>query len=175
MSLIKASYTVHRSKAYAGMLADTSLYNVDGTCCAGNFTLKVGVFVSVDEDEGVVNGHKVLSGVIEADKPIVGLVIMSHAYSPAGVYDEGSAVNVLTHGRAWALCQKDMVAADFAFGKQVFVGANGEIVKATAAEAIATPYTFTGEWLKSDDQYSDIVKVQLTQTQFVAPAAAPIP
>lgn len=167
MALIKASYTVNRSKAYAGQLADTSLYNVDGACAAAK-SVKVGVVVALDPTGKVVDGHKVVTDTISAEAPnLVGVAIMSHAYSPAGVYDEGSAINVLTNGRAWVLCAKDLPEANKEFNKQVFLTTSGTV----AATGIGTVYTTTGEWLKTDDENFDIIKIQVTQAQFQLPAS----
>ena len=167
MALIKASYTVNRSKAYAGLLADTSLYNVGGACAAAK-EIKVGVVVALDPTGKVVDGHKVVTDTISAETPnLVGVAIMSHAYSPAGVYDGGSAINVLTNGRAWVLCAKDLPEANKEFNKQVFLTTSGTV----AATGIGTVYTTTGEWLKTDDENFDIIKIQVTQAQFQLPAS----
>ena len=169
MALIQASYTVHRNKAYAGMIADTSLYNVDGTCCAGVDKLPVGIFVVLDKTLKVVDGHKVVTNVVdtaEANPQIIGATIMSHAYSPEGTYDEGSAVNVATHGRVWMLCDKTLTDADKALGASISINAKGEVVKAGTASALVTVHTSTGEWLKTDDTKYDLIKVQITQAQF---------
>lgn len=167
MALIKASYTVNRSKAYAGLLADTSLYNVDGACAAAK-EIKAGVVVALDPTGKVVDGHKVVTDTISAEAPnLVGVAIMSHAYSPEGVYDEGSAINVLTNGRAWVLCAKDLPEVNKEFNKQVFLTTSGTV----AATGIGTAYTTTGEWLKTDDENFDIIKIQVTQAQFQLPAS----
>ena len=169
MALIQASYTVHRNKACAGMIADTSLYNVDGTCCAGVDKLPVGIFVVLDKTLKVVDGHKVVTNVVDtaaANPQIIGATIMSHAYSPEGVYDEGSAVNVATHGRVWMLCDKALTDADKAWGASISINAKGEVVKAGTASALVTVHTSTGEWLKTDDANHDLIKVQITQAQF---------
>lgn len=174
MALIKASYTVHRAHAYAGMTpADTSLYNIDGTCCAGVANLKVGVIVALDSAQGVVDGHKVVTNVIDtaaANPNLIGATMMSHAYSPEGFYDEGSAVNVLTHGRAWVLCNKDLSDDNKLFNKQVSVNADGVVANAGSG-VVGTVYTTTGEWYKTDDPNYDIIKIQITQAQFQLPAA----
>ncbi|UGV21797.1 hypothetical protein [Phage vB_EcoM-p111] len=167
MALIKASYTVHRAKAYAGQIADTSLYNVDGACAAAK-SVKAGVVVALDPTGKVVDGHKVVTDTISAGAPnLVGVAIMSHAYSPEGVYDEGSAINVLTNGRAWVLCAKDLPEVNKEFNKQVFLTTSGTV----AATGIGTAYTTTGEWLKTDDESFDIIKIQVTQAQFQLPAS----
>lgn len=173
MALIKASYTVHRAHAYAGMTpADTSLYNIDGTCCAGVANLPVGVIVALDPTQKVVDGHKVVTNVINtaaANPNLIGATIMSHAYSPEGVYDEGSATNVMTHGRAWVLCTKDLAEEAKEFNVQVSVNAKGVVANAGSG-VIGTVYTTTGEWYKTDHAEYDIIKIQITQAQFQLPA-----
>lgn len=168
MALIKASYTVHRAKAYAGMIADTSLYNVDGTC-ASEKDIKVGVAVALSPTGGVVDGHKVVVDTITEDSEIVGVTVMSHAYSPEGVYSEGSATNVLTHGRAWVLCEKALTEGNREFGKRVSFNANG----VAADSGIETLYSYTGEWLQTDDTQFDIVKIQVVQNANFKASALP--
>lgn len=169
MALIKASWTVNRAKAYAGQHADTSLYNFDGTCCAGVDKLPIGVVVALDPAGGVVDGHKVVTNVIAADSKIVGATLMSHAYSPEGFYDEGCATNVMTHGRIWLLCAKSLSDAAKQFDTPIAVNATGVVV--SSGSVLTTAYKATGEWLKTDDADYDIIKVQIIQTQAV-PAAA---
>ena len=168
MALIKASYTVHRAKAYAGMIADTSLYNVDGTCAAEK-DIKVGVAVALSTTGGVVDGHKVVVDTIAEDSAIVGVTVMSHAYSPEGVYEEGSATNVLTHGRAWVLCEKALTEENRAFGKFVSFNTNG-VASDTGTETL---YSYTGEWFKTDDEQFDIVKIQVVQNAGLKTAVVP--
>lgn len=168
MALIQASYTSERGKAYAGMLADTSLYNVDGTCCAGVDKLPVGVIVALDKTQKVVDGHKVVTSTIDvaaANPNLIGATLMSHAYSPDGTYDEGSAVNVVTHGRIWVLCAKALTEANRAFNMQVHITNKG-VVTNPGSGNLPTVYTTTGEWLKTDDTNYDLIKVQITQAQF---------
>lgn len=161
MSLIHASYTVHRGQAYAGQIADTSLYNIDGACVA-SATLPIGRLVCVDQVQAV-EGHKVVSVAKDATKPILGVAIMSHVYSPTGAYDEGVAVNVMTHGRVWALVNNasGFAEADAGFGKNVSFNTDGVIDK---AGTIKTGYTFTGELLPTTDAKYKIAKIQVIQS-----------
>lgn len=172
MSLIKASYSVRRGKAYAGQIADTSNYNIDGTCVCGNAKILIGKIVALEPSQKVVDGHKVVTDVIDtsaANPNLVGAVIMSHAYSPTGEYEEGTAINVMTHGRAWVLCKKDLQSDVGEFNKQVFIDASGVVV--ASGTGLGTVYTTTGEWLKTNHADYDIVKIQLTQAQFQLPAS----
>lgn len=166
MSLIRASYTVHRGQAYAGQIADTSLYNIDGACVA-SVKFAIGKLVCVEQVQSV-EGHKVVSVAKDATKPILGVAVMSHAYSPTGEYEEGVAVNVMTHGRVWALVKADgFTDADAGFDKAVSFNAEGVIDK---AGTIKTGYTFTGEVLPTTDAKYKIAKIQLIQSA-KAPAA----
>ncbi|MEG0209059.1 MULTISPECIES: structural cement protein Gp24 [Gammaproteobacteria] len=168
MSLIKASFTVHRAKAYAGMIADTSLYNIDGVCAAGVDKLKTGLIVALDPSGDTLDGYKVVTNVINTANPnIVGVTVMSHSYSPDGTYELGCATNVMTNGRAWVLCEKSFPAAGYAFNKQVKITNAGVV---SNSGAIGTVYTTTGEWLKTDHPDYDIIKIQVTQAQFQLPA-----
>lgn len=166
MSLIRASYTVTRGQAYAGQIADTSLYNIDGACVAQG-EIPIGKLVCVEQVQPV-EGHKVVSVAKDATKPLLGIAIMSHAYSPTGAYEDGIAVNVMTHGRVWALVKADSFTdADAAYDKAVSFNADGIIDK---AGTIKTGYTFTGEVLPTTDAKYKIAKIQLIQSA-KAPAA----
>lgn len=166
MALIKASYTVHRSRAYAGQIADTSLYNVNGTCAAQS-NLLIGKLVAVQDVEPV-DGHIVVDVATDGTKPLLGIVIMSHAYSPEGVYEAGTATNVMTHGRVWALAEKSLTEAQAAFGGYVDFNASGVV---SNGGAVKTGYKFTGEILDTDSPDYKIVKIQVIEGA-AAPAAA---
>ncbi|WP_279025567.1 structural cement protein Gp24 [Gibbsiella quercinecans] len=161
MSLIKASYTVSRGQAYAGQIADTSLYNVDGACVVNSgVKVPVGSLVSVVSVQPV-EGHKVVQVAADASKPLLGIAVMSHAYSPTGEYDSETAINVLTHGRVWALAESALTDAQAAYGAKVSFNKDGVV---SAGGAINTDYTFTGEILSSENPDYKIVKLQLIQS-----------
>lgn len=163
---IPATYTRKRDICIPGQIADTSLYNIDGTCAAANDIL-TGVLVALSG--GVVNGHKVVDTAKTADAVLVGVTTHSHYYSPEFKYDQYSAVNVMTHGRVWCRADAGVTEADCAFKSLVTFGADGTVAKGDAG-LIKTGYTHTGEWFKNKD--GDIlVKIQLTQDA-TAPAAA---
>lgn len=165
MSLIRASYTVHRGQAYAGQIADTSLYNIDGACVSQG-KIPVGKLVCVEQVQSV-EGHKVVSVAKDATKPLLGIATMSHAYSPTGEYEDAIAVNVMTHGRVWAIVKAaGFTDADGAFDKLVSFNADGIIEK---GGAIKTGYKFTGEVLPTDNPAYKIAKIQVLQS-IAAPA-----
>lgn len=169
MSLIRASYTVNRGQAYAGQIADTSLYNIDGTCAYNDeatANLPIGVLVSATG--AVVDGHKVVATGNAAGQTPLGIAVMSHAYSPTGEYEPGRAVNVMTHGRVWVLALVATADADLAFDK--FISFNAAGIVATDG-AVKTGWKSTGEILPSEDSRYKLVKVQVLQSA-VAPAAA---
>lgn len=163
MALIRASYTVHRGQAYVGQIADTSLYNIDGACAAdGN--LQIGVPVAVQEVQPI-EGHKVVKLAVDNSLPILGVTIMSHAFSPAGLYDDGSAVNVMTHGRVWVQASNDLTEEQAAFDKVVSFDSNGVVVD---GGAVKTGYKFTGEILQGQQEQGGqpfkLVKIQVLQS-----------
>lgn len=169
MALITASYTRLRAKAYAGQIADTSLYNIDGTCVHSDEAtapLPIGVLVSTTGT--LVEGHKVVVAGNASGQKIVGVAIMSHAYSPTGEYEQGVATNVMTHGRVWALALAAITDTQAAFKNPVSFNADGIV---DPEGTVATGFTFTGEVLPSSDSRYKLVKIQLTQDA-VAPAAA---
>ena len=160
MSLIRASYTVHRGQAYAGQIADTSLYNIDGACVASK-AIAIGKLVCVEQVQAI-EGHKVVSIAKDGTKPLLGIATMSHAYSPTGVYEEAVAVNVMTHGRVWAIVKAaGFTDADGAFDKVVSFNADGIIEK---GGTIKTGYKFTGEILPTDNPAYKIAKIQVLQS-----------
>lgn len=156
---IPASFTVARDQAYAGMIADTSLYNVDGTCAANpavTTPIKVGVAVSVLSVQPI-EGHKVVD-VAKADTVPYGVTVMSHAYSPKGEYEPGCATNVLSHGRIW-IVSDDATAPVFGHYVKIVPGTG----HAAAAGTLSTEWQYTGEFLKLKDG-SYIAKIQVLQS-----------
>ena len=184
MAQITASYSRKRDIAVAGQIADTSLYNIDGTCVAKG-DIKAGVLVAstgavstgavsnghkvVKPATAVSNGHKVVKPATAASDVIVGIAQFSQAYSPEGKYDDESAVNVMTHGRIWAIADATVTEEDCAFGSFVTFTANGTVAEGDAG-VIKTGYKHTGEYTKNADG-TVLVKVQVLQGA-VAPAAA---
>lgn len=166
MAQIPASYSRKRDIAVPGQIADTSLYNIDGTCVAEG-DIKTGVLVA---STGVVSsGHKVVKTATAAGDTIVGIAQFSQAYSPEGQYDDESAANVMTHGRIWALADATVTEADCAFGSFVTFTATGTVAKGDSG-VIKTGYKHTGEYTKNADG-TILVKVQVLEGA-VAPAAS---
>lgn len=155
---IPASYTVERGKAYAGQIADTSAYNIDGACVAEG-SIGVGRAVALKEVEPI-GGHKVVVQLKDASLPIFGVAIMSHAYSPEGVYEDAGAINVMTHGRVWALASKSLAAENVKPGSAVNFDADGIVA---AAGVVTTGYVHTGQILPAGSDYK-IVQIQILQS-----------
>lgn len=166
MAQIPASYSRKRDIAVPGQIADTSLYNIDGTCVAEG-DIKAGVLVA--SNGAVSNGHKVVKPATAASDVIVGIAQFSQAYSPEGKYDDESAVNVMTHGCIWAIADTTVTEADCAFGSFVTFTATGTVAKGDAG-VIKTGYKHTGEYTKNADG-TVLVKIQVLQGA-VAPADA---
>lgn len=159
-----------RSVALAGMVSDTSLYNIDGACVVGGAApIPVGTFVGVTSAQSV-DGHKVVGLPVvtgSAVKPY-GVVVKSHYETPGGTARVNEAVNVMTHGRIWV---RTTLEAAPVFGSKVYVNASGVVVAKAAGTTWETGFTFAGGYIKNkgtDPQALSVdgalVEVQLTQS-----------
>lgn len=159
-----------RSVALAGMVSDTSLYNIDGACVVGGAApIPVGTFVGVTSAQPV-DGHKVVGLPVvtgSAVKPY-GVVVKSHYETPDGTARVNEAVNVMTHGRIWV---RTNLAAAPDFGGKVFVNASGVVVAEAVGATWETGFTFAGGYIKNtgtDPQDLSVdgalVEVQLIQS-----------
>lgn len=159
-----------RSVALAGMVSDTSLYNIDGACVVGGAApIPVGTFVGVTSAQPV-DGHKVVGLPVvtgSAVKPY-GVVVKSHYETPDGTARVNEAVNVMTHGRIWV---RTTLEAAPAFGSKVYVNASGVAVAKAAGATWETGFTFAGGYIKNkgaDPQDLSVdgalVEVQLIQS-----------
>ncbi|QDJ97928.1 hypothetical protein OAJGMMKP_00009 [Escherichia phage vB_EcoS-12397IV] len=159
-----------RSVALAGMISDTSLYNIDGACVVGGAApIPVGTFVGVTSAQPV-DGHKVVGLPAVTGSPVkpYGVVVKSHYETPDGTARVNEAVNVMTHGRIWV---RTNLAAAPAFGGKVFVNASGVVVAEAAGSTWETGFTFAGGYIKktgTDPQDLSVdgalVEVQLIQS-----------
>lgn len=154
-----------RRQATAGMIADTSLYNIDGACAmSSGLVRQVGTAVGVSS---VVDGHKVLSA--PSAESVYGVLVKSHYESPKGTYggaagdiDDYQVANVMTHGRIWVQTSLDAAPA---FGSAVTVNAAG-IASSTAAGAADFALGTAAGGFQAADAVSGepaIVEVQLLQ------------
>lgn len=146
-----------RSVALAGMVSDTSLYNIDGACVVGGAAaIPVGTFVGVTSAQPV-DGHKVVGLPVvtgSAVKPY-GVVVKSHYETPEGTARVNEAVNVMTHGRIWV---RTTLAAAPAFGDKVYVNASGVVAAKAATTTWETGYKFAGGFLSGYASGSDPIK-----------------
>lgn len=133
-----------RSVALAGMVSDTSLYNIDGACVVGGAAaIPVGTVVGVTSTQPV-DGHKVVAATgITADN-VLGVVVRSHYETPDGTARVNEAVNVMTAGRIWV---RTTITAAPAFGAPVSVSATGTVVASDDAGAIETGWSFAGGFI----------------------------
>ncbi|ATI17083.1 hypothetical protein [Escherichia phage IMM-001] len=153
-----------RSVALAGMVADTSLYNIDGACVVGgSAAIPVGTVVGVTSAQPV-DGHKVVAATGITAANVLGVVVRSHYETPDGTARVNEAVNVMTSGRIWVRTTLDAAPA---FGAPVLVSATGVVEE---AGAVATGWTFAGGFIpntgtKPQDLSVDgaLVEVQVKQ------------
>lgn len=174
-----------RSVALAGMVADTSLYNIDGACVVGGTAdtrIPVGTFVGVSSAQEV-DGHKVvaLPAVTGTAIKPYGVVVRSHYETPDGQARGLEAVNVMTNGRIWV---RTTLTSAPAFGSNVYVNASGVVATKVAATTWDTGYKFAGGFLsgfvsngkdpiKQGESYDGaLVEVQLIQSANSALATA---
>ena len=130
-----------RSVALAGMISDTSLYNIDGACVVGGATaIPAGTVVKFTTAQPV-DGHKIVeaSGLVTGNA--LGVVVRSHYETPDGTARVNEAVNVMTHGRIWV--RSGLTSAP-TFGAPVLVSATGLVEDSGAVE---TGWTFAGGYI----------------------------
>lgn len=132
-----------RSVALAGMVSDTSLYNIDGACVVGGSdAIPAGTVVKFTTAQPM-DGHKIVeaSGLVTGNS--LGVVVRSHYETPDGTARVKEAVNVMTHGRIWV--RTDISAAsDVVFGAPVKVSTTGIVQKEGTVE---TGWTFAGGYI----------------------------
>lgn len=132
-----------RSVALAGMISDTSLYNIDGACVVGGAApIPAGTVVKFTTAQPV-DGHKIVeaSGLVTGNA--LGVVVRSHYETPDGTARVNEAVNVMTHGRIWV---RSSLTSAPTFGAPVLVSATGLVED---SGAVATDWTFAGGYIKN--------------------------
>ena len=157
-----------RSVALAGMISDTSLYNIDGACVVGGATaIPVGTVVKFTTAQPV-DGHKIVeaSGLVTGNA--LGVVVRSHYETPDGTARVNEAVNVMTNGRIWVRTDISS-ASDVVFGAPVKVSTTGIVQKEGTVE---TGWTFAGGFISNTKTAGDnqstgvdgaLVEVQVKQ------------
>lgn len=155
-----------RSVALAGMVADTSLYNIDGACVVGGkdaTRIPVGTFVGVSTAQPV-DGHKVVALPAISGTAIepYGVVVRSHYETPDGQARDLEAVNVMTSGRIWV---RTTLAAAPAFGDKVYVNESGVVAAKVGHSTWGTGFTFAGGYVSASESVDGaLVEVQLIQS-----------
>ena len=154
-----------RSVALAGMISDTSLYNIDGACVVGGTkAIPAGTVVKFSTAQSV-DGHKIVEATDLTAGNTLGVVVRSHYQTPDGTARVNEAVNVMTHGRIWVRSSLTSVPT---FGQPVKVSTTGLVED---SGTINTGWTFAGGYIKNkgtDPQDLSVdgalVEVQLTQS-----------
>ena len=130
-----------RSVALAGMVSDTSLYNIDGACVVGGSdAIPVGTVVKFTTAQPI-DGHKTVEATGLTTGNSLGVVVRSHYETPDGAARVNEAVNVMTHGRIWVRTTLDAAPT---FGTPVLVSATGVV---ETAGAVTTGWTFAGGYI----------------------------
>ena len=157
-----------RSVALAGMVSDTSLYNIDGACVVGGAApIPAGTVVKFTTAQSV-DGHKLVEATGLTAGNALGVVVRSHYQTPDGTARVNEAVNVMTHGRIWV--RTNLQAAP-AFGSKVYVNASGVVAAKAATTTWETGFTFAGGYIKNKGEDPQdlsvdgaLVEVQLIQS-----------
>lgn len=132
-----------RSVALAGMISDTSLYNIDGACVVGGSdAIPVGTVVKFTTAQPV-DGHKIVEATGLTTGNALGVVVRSHYETPDGTARVNEAVNVMTAGRIWV---RSSLTSAPTFGAPVLVSATGLVED---SGAVATGWTFAGGYIKN--------------------------
>ena len=132
-----------RSVALAGMISDTSLYNIDGACVVGGSdAIPVGTVVKFTTAQPV-DGHKIVEATGLVTGNALGVVVRSHYETPDGTARVNEAVNVMTHGRIWV---RSSLTSAPTFGAPVLVSATGLVEDSGAVD---TGWTFAGGYIKN--------------------------
>ena len=132
-----------RSVALAGMVSDTSLYNIDGACVVGGSApIPVGTVVKFTTAQPV-DGHKIVEATGLTTGNALGVVVRSHYETADGTARVNEAVNVMTHGRIWV---RSSLTSAPTFGAPVLVSATGLVED---SGAVATDWTFAGGYIKN--------------------------
>ena len=132
-----------RSVALAGMVSDTSLYNIDGACVVGGSApIPVGTVVKFTTAQPV-DGHKIVEATGLTTGNALGVVVRSHYETPDGTARVNEAVNVMTAGRIWV---RSSLTSAPTFGAPVLVSATGLVED---SGAVATDWTFAGGYIKN--------------------------
>ena len=132
-----------RSVALAGMVSDTSLYNIDGACVVGGAApIPVGTVVKFTTAQPV-DGHKIVEATGLTTGNALGVVVRSHYETPDGTARVNEAVNVMTAGRIWV---RSSLTSAPTFGAPVLVSATGLVED---SGAVATDWTFAGGYIKN--------------------------
>lgn len=130
-----------RSVALAGMISDTSLYNIDGACVVGGSApIPVGTVVKFTTAQPV-DGHKIVEATGLTTGNSLGVIVRSHYETPDGTARVNEAVNVMTAGRIWV---RSSLTSAPTFGAPVLVSAAG-LVEDTGA--VETGWTFAGGYI----------------------------
>ena len=130
-----------RSVALAGMISDTSLYNIDGACVVGGSdAIPVGTVVKFTTAQPV-DGHKIVEATGLTTGNALGVVVRSHYETPDGTARVNEAVNVMTNGRIWV---RSRLTSAPTFGAPVLVSATGLVEDSGAVE---TGWTFAGGYI----------------------------
>lgn len=165
---VQMSTSLYQKVAFAGMLADTSLLQVDGATAAES-AIGIGRPVVVTRGD---NSTKVVRGMTASDisslaGKLIGITLHSHYAAVTGRYEAGDAVNVVRIGRVWAV--SGLAAAPVAGTPvRIVVGGTPAVASVNTAGGTVVPgWSFTGAFETQADG-STIAEIELSIPQIAA-------
>lgn len=173
MPPIQTSYDDRMPVAQAGMIADTSLRQIDG-CTAATAPISIAravVFVDGDNSTSPVKQIESADLTALAGKH-VGISVHSHFAAVTGRYELGDAVNVMRIGRIWAYSNLTGGAKPTR-GQPVSLvtRADGGTNVANTGGTAIPGWSFTGAVGVNKFDGRPIAEVELTIQPITAPAA----
>lgn len=167
---VQTATTLRMAIAHLGMIADTSLRQVDGATAAADQVL-VGrpVIVTRNDNHTKVTRHMASGDLTALSGKLIGVTMHSHWANVQGFYAKGDAVNVIRVGRVWAIT--NMNAAPVAGTVAQVAIVDGSPVFTNTGGTAIPGWQFSGEYFV-DPQGNKIAEVELTIPQIAAASGA---
>lgn len=152
---VETSFTNYRKTAKPGYLSSTQYDIITGTHAVSitkgqdKALYRPGRAVYL-HDFSVVDGCGEVSILNDPSQTPFGVLSMSHAYTPSGLFNDGDIANVITFGCVYMICSSNIEMEKVTYGKQVSImrdwGSviNSDNMKIPASSMIRTRWYFTG-------------------------------
>lgn len=155
--------------AHLGMIADTSLRQVDGATAAAD-RVNVGrpVLITKNDSHSKVVRHVATGDLANLSGKLLGVTMHSHWANVLGYYAKGDAVNAMRVGRVWGIT--NLSAAPAAGAPIHIVMVDGDPQFSNTGGTAIPGWQFSGEYFVQADGIK-IAELELTIPQIAAPAS----